>query len=186
MEDEIKMAKGIMKLLKDVIDETRDDIVKIGGKKTLRGNLGTEDHVKWRFMYNLEKKIPHVFIQSPEAKIIQKNRTDLAVFSQHEGELKPEILIEFKMTNYHNLFEGKKEIEKDYTKLISVVKSLRRKDPENIPIFGLIIYLESKAEIKKYLAEKGCPKLFNEYKHLLHNYFEFIIREEEGDVVKFP
>lgn len=185
---------NVLSLLKNAVKQAFDDIKDLGGTKNLRGNLGVEDHFRWRIMYHLEEEIKGSLFQSLEIKLghppqrKQQPQFDLGLFKiqSHTNKslksIEPVLICELKMTGYAQLFEGKKEVKKDFTRLIEVFDFLS--DKTKIPqFFGLVYYIETPSEIKTFMAKQACPDLWNQSTELMSNrYFEIVVRQQEDHI----
>lgn len=186
---------NVLSLLNKSVRQAYADIKELEGSSNLRGILGVEDHFRWRIMYHLEEKIRTTFFQSLEIKLghppqrKHQPQIDLGLFKiQTQSEkssksLVPILICELKMTGFSQLFEGKKEVKKDFTKLIELVNFLSINERVLPQFFGLIYYIESPFQFESFMAKRACPDLWHQNQELLPNrYFEIIVRQHEDQV----
>ena len=194
------MLSNILEALHQSTVEAAGDIRRLGGSRKIRNHLGTEELLRFRSMFHLEKILDPRFFQSPEVKIGRPR--PLKDFSPENGEYShqpkfdlgiltkktwdPALISELKFTGPKQL---KKHITTDFSRLIDIYE-YRKYRKEHLPqYFGLIFFIEF---IKKYrsdysklknqcLAECYIPKIWTKYRSKIkERYFEIVIIEDES------
>ena len=178
------MENELLNKVKSAVEKAKTDILELGGGKGLRGNhYGVEHHFQWRVMYHFENEYGNHYFQSPEVKTAFKTgkKYDWGIYEKRD--LKPLLIAEFKVSWYNEFFNGKKEVEHDFTKLTTLVNHYKQ-DQNPIPLFGLIYYQEPAGyqRIEKLMAKTSCYDLYEENAELMPHYFEILVDEQKKDV----